>query len=124
MKAVRQYLASNTDLKKLLGGEYIFLVEKPEKIKCDTYIVYSYKPISGGYIKDYQVEFHIIGKSLNQLIELQDKLIELLDDVRDENLIKDIDMTIRYIKLLNGGGMGKNPDTGNYEMVVFFLCKI
>ncbi len=112
----------------LLGGQYIWLVEKPvEKPKeknADNYIIYKYKELSGGYIKDYQLEFNIIGKDLNKLLAIRQKLIELLDDTRNEKIIKDTDTTIRSTKLLNGGGMAKNPETGNYEIILYFLIKI
>lgn len=125
MKVIRNYLLDDLQLKALLDNqEAIYLVEKPEKIKNDTYIVYFFKPISGGYIKDYQIEFRCISKDLNKLIAIQSRLIKLLDDPRDETMIKDEETTIRSIKLLNGGGTWKNPDTGNHEMVVYFLCKI
>lgn len=125
MKVIRNYLLQDLQLKALLDNqEAIYLVEKPEGIGNDTYIVYFFKPISGGYIKNYQIEFRCISKYLNKLIAIQSRLIKLLDDPRDETIIKDEETTIRSIKLLNGGGTLKNPDTGNHEVVVYFLCKI
>lgn len=70
------------------------------------------------------LEFYIIGKDLSKLIQIQEKLIQLLDDIRNEKVIRDNDTTIRTVKLLNGGGMVKNSDTGNYEVIAYFLCKI
>lgn len=125
MKVIRNYLLGDLQLQALLNNqEAIYLVEKPKEIVNDTYIIYFFKPIAGGYIKDYQVEFRLISKDLNKLIAIQSRLIKLLDDPREETIIKDDETTIRNIKLLNGGGFWKNPDTGNHEMVVYFLCKI
>ena len=124
MKVIRKYLVENTELINLLGGQYIWLVEKPKEKNADNYIIYKYKELSGGYIKDYQLEFNIIGKDLNKLLAIRQKLIELLDDTRNEKIIKDTDTTIRSTKLLNGGGMAKNPETGNYEIILYFLIKI
>lgn len=124
MKVIRSYLLDNPELCNLLGGDYIFLVEKPSEIECKNYIIYKYKVLSGGYVKDYQIEFNIVGKNLQELIQIQNKLIEMLDDPRGEKFIKDTDTTIRYIRLLNGGGMVKNPNSGNYEIIVFFYVKI
>lgn len=124
MKVIRKYLLEGNELESLLGGEHIYLVEKPEKVNPDVYIIYKYKIVSSGYIKGYLVEFNIIGKDLNRLISIQDKLIEMLDDLRNEKSIKDDETVIRQSKLLNGGGMVKNPETGNYELIVFFLCKV
>ncbi|MBZ4664466.1 MAG: hypothetical protein JG776_2184 [Caloramator sp.] len=124
MKVIRKYLIENTELINLLGGQFIWLIEKPKEINADNYIIYKYKELNGGYIKDYQIEFNIIGKDLNKLLTIRQKLIELLDDTRNEIIIKDNDTTIRNTKLLNGGGMAKNPETGNYEIILYFLIKI
>ena len=71
MKVIRKYLVENTELINLLGGQYIWLVEKPKEINADNYIIYKYKELSGGYIKDYQLEFNIIGKDLNKLLTIR-----------------------------------------------------
>lgn len=124
MKAIRQYLIKDLELKNKLKGEHIYLVEKPEKIKCSSYVVYNYKPISSGVIKDYQITVNIIGKELADLLAIQNRLILLLDEIRDPIIIEDCETMIRTSKLLNGGGIIKNPDTGNFEIVIYFLCKI
>lgn len=125
MKVIRKYLLEDLQLKALLANqEAIYLVEKPKEMENETYIVYFFKPISGGYIKDYQIEFRLISKDLSKLFAIQSRLIKLLDDPRDEVIIKDDETAIRSRKLLNGGGSWKNPETGNYEMVVYFLCQI
>jgi len=125
MKVIRSYLLKDLQLKALLDNqEAIYLVEKPKEIKSNTYIIYFFKPISGGYIKDYQIEFRLISKDINKLIAIQSRLMKLLDDPRDKKIIKDDETTIRSIKYLNGGGFWKNPDTDNHEMIVYFLCKI
>ena len=125
MKIIRSYLLQDLQLKSLLDNhDSIYLVEKPKEKEDETYIVYFFKPITGGYIKDYQFEFRLISKDLNKLIALQSRLINLLDDHRGEKIIKDSETVIRSTKLLNGGGQVKNEDTGNYEMVVYFLCQI
>ncbi len=104
--------------------EAIYQVEKPKEIENDTYIVFFLKPLSGGYVKDWQLEFRVIAKDLSKIVALQSRLINLLDDPRGEKVIKDDETVIRSISLVNGGGTWKNPDTDNYEMVVFFLFKI
>lgn len=118
MKEIRTLLLNDAEVTQLLSGEHIYLVEKPEKIDCENYIIYKYKPLSGGIIKDYQLEFNLIGKDLSKLLQLQNRLITLLDDMQAINL-----ENIRYIKLLNGGGMIKNPDTSNYHIILYFLVK-
>ena len=124
MKVIREYLLNDTDLLNYLGGQYLWLVEKPDKVKADPYIIYKYKELNGGFIKDYQIELNIIGTDLSKLISIKFKLNDLLDDPRGEKQIKDNEAVVRHSKLLNGGGMTKNPNTGNFEIIVFFLCKI
>ncbi|SHK42268.1 hypothetical protein [Desulforamulus aeronauticus] len=125
MKVIRSYLLQDLQLKSLLDNrDSIYLVEKPTEKKDDTYIVYFFKPITGGFVKDYQFEFRLISKDLHKLIAIQSRLINLLDDPRGEKIIKNSETVIRSTKLLNGGGQVKNENTGNYEMVVYFLCQI
>jgi len=114
----------DTNLLNYLGGQYIWLVEKPKEIEANPYIIYKYKELNGGLIKNYQFEFNLIGTDLSKLLYIKERLINLLDDPRGEKSIKDDSTVIRQSKLLNGGGMVKNPNTGNYEVVVFFLFKI
>lgn len=120
MKEIRLYLLEDNTLIQLLGGKYIYLVDKPEKEQTNTYIQYTYKPLGTGIVRDYQLEFNVICKDLSKGLVIQDRLITLLDEVRE--IIK-ID-GIRTTKLLNGGGMVKNPETGNYHIVLYFLAKI
>lgn len=125
MKVIRKYLLSDPQLKSLLENkDSIYLLQKPKELEDKQYIVYLFKPLSGGYIKDYQLEFRVIGKDLAKLIAIQSRLINLLDDPRGENIIKDESTTIRHSKLLNGGGMLFNETTGNHELILYFLCKI
>jgi hypothetical protein len=125
ISTIRKYLLNDTELKSLLNNQNaIYLVEKSSEEDYSPYIVTFYKPLNGGIIKDYQVEFRVIGDDLSQLILIQDRLIKLLDDPQNRIIIKDENTTIRHSKLLNGGGFAKNPDTGNFEMIVYFLFKI
>lgn len=115
---LRSYLLSDPQLQVLLeNNPAIFLLQKSKEIDYETFIVYLYKPLTGGQVKDYQVEFRIIGKNLSKLVAIQSRLIKLLDE---NYTIDGIYMT----KLLNGGGMIFNPEDGNSQIVVFFMCKI
>lgn len=90
----------------------------------DTYIVFFLKPLSGGFVKDWQMEFRIISNDLSKITALNSRLIKLLDDPRGEKLIYDDETVIRSSSLINGGGTWKNPETDNFETVVYFLLKI
>jgi len=124
LKAIRKYLLNDIELTQKLEGEHIYLIERPEGIRCSSYVIYSYKIIESGLVKQYQITFNIIGRKLRKLLELQDRLIELLDETRQPIIIQDEGEAIKYIKLLNGGGIIKNPQTDNYEIILYFLCKV
>jgi len=130
MTELYKYISSDEELKSLIDND-IFLIEKPEKQivngkekTINEYIIYKYKEIgttSGRYITQYQVEFDVIGKDINKLITIKNRLIELIDDPRNEKIIKDENNTILSSRLANGGGMVKNSQTGNYSVVVYFV---
>ncbi|KUO66122.1 MAG: hypothetical protein APF84_12435 [Gracilibacter sp. BRH_c7a] len=124
-KVVRNYLLADAQLKILLDNkEAIYQIEKPKEIKNDTYIVFFLKPLSGGFVKDWQLEFRVISYDLSKIVAIQSRLIKLLDDPRGEIIIKDEETVIRSIKLINGGGSWRNPETDNFEMVVYFLLRV
>jgi len=124
IKVIRKYLLQDTSLVELLGGEHIYLVEKPQSKKTDIYIIYNYKPLKTGVVSEYQVSFNIVGKELGQILQVHKRLLELLDEIREPIEIKDEERTIKSNRLINGGGIIKNEDTGTYEMVLYFLSKI
>lgn len=122
---IKDYLIGNSELSTLLGGDHIWLVDKPTEVTASPYIIYTYKEMQGGgFIKDYQFEFKIIGNDLTKVHDIREKVIDLLDDPREEKIIKNTDTVVRHSKLFKGGDMTKNSETGNYEMIVFFLIKI
>lgn len=124
MKLIRNYLISDEQLMVLLNNkEAIFLVEKPEQLNYDPYIVYFYKIIDGGVVKNYQLEFRLISKDLSKLLTIQSRLIKLLDTPYYNRIVKDDGYFVRLIKLLNGGGMLKNPATNNYEIILYFQVR-
>jgi len=89
-KVVRNYLLADAQLKILLDNkEAIYQIEKPKEIKNDTYIVFFLKPLSGGFVKDWQLEFRVISYDLSKIVAIQSRLIKLLDDPRGEIIIKD-----------------------------------
>lgn len=124
LKLLRNFLLEDQQMKILLDDEdAIYLIEKPEKEDVDNYIIYLYKPLGGRYIQDCQIEFRLVGKDLQKLTALKSRLIKLLNYNRDSEIIRDDDIVIKDSKLLTGGGQLKNPKTGNFELIVFFLIK-
>lgn len=116
MQEIRTHLINDTEFINLLGGQYLWLLEKPIKVITNTYICYNFKELSKDILTNYQVEFGIISKDLDKALLIKEKLIELLDNERNNIRIQGIKQTL----LLNGGGILKHQDTGNYEIIVYF----
>jgi hypothetical protein len=124
MNAIREYICSNGEIKSLIGNN-VFLFEKPEKVKATTYILYNFKELSGGSrVRDYQLDIRIVGKDLQKLIKLKDILITILDNFKQPTKIKDYETIIRHTQLVNGGGIIKNEDSTEYNILLYFLVKI
>lgn len=125
MNVIREYLVADETLNALIG-ENIFLFEKPEKVKANTYIIYNFKEINGatGGIRDYQLDIRIVSKDKLSLFSIKDRLIELLDNYNKPTKIKDSSAVVRHTRLINGGGIIKNEESGEYNLLVYFLVKI
>lgn len=125
MQAILDYLSSDSIIQNEIGDN-IFFVEKPSatELKIDNYIVYKIKPIEGGYIKQYALEINVIGTDLPKLLKVNKRIIELIDDPRNEKIIKDENITITSSALTSGGGTVKNSETGNYIIITYFKLKI
>ncbi|OCZ52193.1 hypothetical protein [Dehalobacter sp. TeCB1] len=121
-------MLADAQLKILLDNhEAIYFIETPKEedmANVATYIIFFLKPLSGGFVKDWQMEFRVISNDLSKIAAIQSRLIKLLDDSRGEIIIRDDETVIRSTSLINGGGTWKNPDTDNFETVVYFLLKI
>ena len=102
-------------------GKNIFLINKPKKIKADSYIVYNFRETNGGKtIRDYQIDLRIISPNVLSVIDIKEKLINLLDFY---NRPCDIE-GIRVMKMLDGGGLALNEETGEYNCFLYFSAKI
>jgi len=125
MQAILNYLSNDSIIQNEIGDN-IFFVERPSEseLKIDNYIVYKLKPIEGGYIKQYVLEINVIGTDLPKLLRVNKRLIELIDDPRNEKIIKDENITITSSALTSGGGTVKNSETGNFIIITYFKLKI
>lgn len=121
---IREYLASDLKIKSLVGDN-IFLVDRPEKCKCDDYITYNPKELGNvGYkIKKYQLDFRVVSKDKLKLLAIKQRLTELLDHQDRATRISDTDTYIYTIKLINGGGIAKE-DNGDYHAFLYFYAII
>ena len=126
---IRNQLISDDTLISLLSTQpnntiCVFTVEKPEHIQTDCYVVLRFKELSGGYVFSDSLEVTIVGKDLIKLLNIKDKIIELLDDPRNSKIIADSsNNAILTTKLVNGGGIAKNSDTNNFNVIHYFEIK-
>lgn len=124
MNAIREYLVSDTDLSSLVNDN-VFLFEKPEQVTAKDYILYNFKEINGGQsIRDYQLDIRIVSKDKLKLLTIKEAVIKLLDNFNKPTKIEDSETIIRHTRLINGGGMIKDEDKGEYNLLVYFLVKI
>jgi hypothetical protein len=120
MNVIREYIVANS-----IVGENVFLFEKPKEIEVTDYIIYNFKELGGGStIRSYQLDIRAVSDNSLRAIEIKDNVIQLLDIYYKHCKIQNEDTTIRSIKLVNGGGLIKNPDTGEYNSIIYFQVKL
>lgn len=123
IKLLRQHLFQNEKLISMLDKkDSIFYVERPLKRGDKSYIIVKDKLLSGRYIEDYQLTFHIVSPTIQQTKAIEKELIDYLNDPRGEIIIKNEDTYIRNIQVLNGGGIIRTPEN-DYLSVVYFIAK-
>lgn len=122
---IREYLVDDLKIQSLVGDN-IFLVDRPEKCKCNDYITYNPKELGNvGYkVKKYQLDFRIISKDKLKLLAIKQRLIELLDHQDQATRISKEDGVYIYtMKLMNGGGIAK-AENGDYYAFLYFFAII
>ncbi len=121
---LREYLAVDPKLQSLVRDN-IFLVDRPEKCKCDDYITYTPKELGavGGGIHKYQLDFRVISKDKLKLLAIKERLIELLDHHDRATRISDDETYIYTMRLINGGGIAR-ADNGDYYAFLYFYAII
>ncbi|WP_139692551.1 hypothetical protein [Sporolactobacillus terrae] len=126
-KVLISYLKNDAELMSLLNEQpNIFQLEKPVQVgDIDPFILILEKIVNSnsGLIHDVQFEIRIISENAAKTLAIQERLIELLDQVHQEYLVNDEDV-IRNISLVNGGGTIKNPTTSKWETICFFIARI
>lgn len=124
MNAIREYIISDSDINQLVGDN-VFLFERPENSECGECIIYTFKELNGGFcIRDYQLDIRIVGKDKLKLLEIKDRIIEILDNFSKPTKISDTDTVIRHTRLINGGGIVKDPESKEYNVILYFLVKV
>lgn len=122
MNVIREFIIADPALQALVGNN-VFLFERPAQIKCDDYIIYTFKELDGGsFIRTYQLDIRVISKNILTVLDIKDKLIKRLDVFNRPTAIYNAEEAIRSCLLANGGGIAKN-DEGEYNAFLFFVIK-
>ncbi len=101
----------------------IFYIDKPIDRDDKTYLVIKDKLLSGRYIEEYQLTFHIISPAPQKVKDIERELIDYLNDPRGEKIIRDGNKFISNIKVLQGGGTTRTKE-GDFLGVIYFIAKI
>lgn len=96
----------------------IFLVDKPEEIESDTFLVYRFRHVSGGVVKKYKFELDVCAKNILDGIELKNKITNLLNF---KFCSCDIDNFTKFA-LSDESGFDLDTSTGLYVTTLYYDC--
>lgn len=124
-KAIIDYIKYDSKLISLLGitkdNPKIYPLEHSNNEDV-PFLVYSISPIiSEEVITQYRAEFRIISDDVNEIESITNAMMNLMHFRRKSGFISN-DKTI-YVSSFNGGGLLKNPETGNFEQYLVFIVK-
>lgn len=83
------------------------------------HVAYTSTPISGGHVRQNQLELKIIGRDYDETEQMKQRLITLLDTEEDEPFL--VHHGIRFRCELSGGGCVYQDGPGCYENTIIFL---
>ena len=84
-------------------------------------VVYTVTPLSGGHLKESQLELKVIHSDYDVCVEYETKLLDLLDMEEDEPFVNT--GAIRFHSELSGGGILFNDGCQMFEDTLYFLIK-
>ena len=118
---IREFLAADGELNALVGDN-IFLYERPEQIKCDSYITYSFHELHGASaVRQYQLDIRAISKDIREVLLVKDRVIKILDCYDKPCSISTADEKVLNCLLVNGGGLAHNDETNEYYAFSYFI---
>lgn len=82
-------------------------------------VVYNFSPISGGHLKQSQLELIVIGKDYDACKEIEHKLLELLD--MEEDVPFQRRGNTRFHSSVSGGGVLFNDGCQMWEDTLYFI---
>lgn len=82
-------------------------------------VTYTAMPISGGHLKQSQLEFKVIGPDYDDCKAVEKQLIDLLDMEEDQPYI--VTGNIRFHSGVSGGGYLFNDGCQMHEVTLYFI---
>ncbi|SHI90071.1 hypothetical protein SAMN05444401_1730 [Clostridium amylolyticum] len=84
-------------------------------------VVYNFTPISGGHIKESQLELKVIWSDYDQVKEIETEINKIMDTEEDKSFIA---YGNTYFKSsVGGGGLLFRDDLQMYENTLIFIIK-
>ena len=112
-KDIKEFIEK--EIQELLGKLYPVFTTR---LDCLT-IAYTFSPLSGGHVKQSQLELKVIAEDYDETKEMEDKLNALLDMEEDESFRK-TGNTYFHSKL-SGGGTLFNPECERFENTLLYI---
>lgn len=114
---IKDYLSTNKDLINLIGADRLFPIFATDTEKPS--IVYSFTPISGGHVKQSQLQLKIIGNDYDEVKDIERVINTIMDNEEDKSFIA---YRNTYFKsYLSGGGLSFREDLNMYEDTLIFI---
>lgn len=82
-------------------------------------VAYKFSPVAGGHVKQYQLELKVIWSDYDECLEMENKLVELLDMQDDDEYIRVPEASFHSV--LSGGGCLFNDGCQMYEDTLYFI---
>lgn len=114
---IKEYLNNHEELVKLIGHSRFFPLFTTDINKPS--IVYNFTPLSGGHVKQSQLELKIIWSDYDECKEIEGAINNLLDMEEDVPFITY--RKTRFKSSLGGGGCLFRDDLQMYENTLIFM---
>lgn len=114
---IKEYLNTNKELTNLIGDDRFFPIFTTDTEKPS--IVYNFTPISGGHIKQSQLELKIIWSDYDKVKEIETNINKIMDMEEDKPFIAYGNTYFR--SSLSGGGLLFRDDLQMYEDTLIFI---
>lgn len=111
--SIKNYI--ETEIPKLLGKLYPVFTT----VLDDVSVVYTFTPISGGHVKQSQLELKIMHRDYDTCKDAEVKLKDLLDMEEDDPYITT--GNIRFHSSIAGGGTIFNDGCQMFEDTLYFI---